>query len=328
GVPTQTEPSAFAQNDSRGVQPYLYNGKEFVETPSNEYNVYDYGFRGYYATIGRFTSMDPLCEQTPWQSPYTYANNNFVNNIDYMGLMGFRSSTRECVVTNIHGEVIGMANDGDDNIYICLDDTWEPSHGKGHLIWVCEMEHSYYWYKTRYDVATAGGGGGHFKVLSKGQIVTAIGRSLIADIALGVADNYLQDMARGLRGSQTMMVVADTRAAKTAYDIFESFLTKGYNNQAAYDAAKEALTYGIKFAIDKGAQKAVEGAIALAPKVAAAAEVIAPFVAGTLVVALATYSYYKAGEYFMNMVWDLQCTLNSPQFWGWCYGCPTDKKDW
>ncbi|MBO4690090.1 MAG: hypothetical protein J5621_04375, partial [Paludibacteraceae bacterium] len=94
GVPTQTEPSAFAQNDSRGVQPYLYNGKEFVETPSNEYNVYDYGFRGYYATIGRFTSIDPLCEQTPWQSPYSYAGNNFINCIDYMGLMGIgRSST-------------------------------------------------------------------------------------------------------------------------------------------------------------------------------------------------------------------------------------------
>ena len=30
--------------------------------------------------------MDPLCEQTPWQSPYAYAANNFINSIDYMGL--------------------------------------------------------------------------------------------------------------------------------------------------------------------------------------------------------------------------------------------------
>ena len=74
------------EGQQRDKSSYMYNGKEFVETPSNEYNVYDYGFRGYYATIGRFTSMDPLCEQTPWQSPYVYAGNNFVNCIDYMGL--------------------------------------------------------------------------------------------------------------------------------------------------------------------------------------------------------------------------------------------------
>ena len=81
GVPTPL-------SKDRGEQPYLYNGKEFVEAPSVEYNVYDYGFRGYYAPIGRFTSVDPLAEQTPWQSPYVYANNNFANRIDYMGLFG------------------------------------------------------------------------------------------------------------------------------------------------------------------------------------------------------------------------------------------------
>ena len=50
------------------VQPYKYNGKEYVEM--HGYDVYEYGARGYYATIGRFTSIDPLCEQTPWQSQY------------------------------------------------------------------------------------------------------------------------------------------------------------------------------------------------------------------------------------------------------------------
>ncbi len=78
GVPM---PSNF-MNDDRGVQPYLYNGKEFVETPSNEYNVYDYGFRGYYATIGRFTSMDPLCEKYYHISPYAYCANNPIIYID------------------------------------------------------------------------------------------------------------------------------------------------------------------------------------------------------------------------------------------------------
>ena len=60
------------------------NGKEFVE--AHGYNVYDYGFREYYAAIGRFMTMDPLAEMTPWKSPYSYAGNNFVNKTDYMGL--------------------------------------------------------------------------------------------------------------------------------------------------------------------------------------------------------------------------------------------------
>ena len=76
----------MTQSFGRDKQPYLYNGKEFVE--AHGWNTYDYGFRGYYATIGRFTTMDPLAEQTPWQSPYSYANNNFINSIDWMGLGG------------------------------------------------------------------------------------------------------------------------------------------------------------------------------------------------------------------------------------------------
>lgn len=76
----------MAQSANRDEQPYLYNGKEFIE--AHGLSTYDYGFRGYYAPIGRFTSIDPLAEQTPWQSPYVYANNDFINKIDFMGLSG------------------------------------------------------------------------------------------------------------------------------------------------------------------------------------------------------------------------------------------------
>ena len=77
-------PMAFSTG--RDKQPYLYNGKEFIE--AHGLNTYDYGFRGYYAPAGRFTTIDPLAEQTPWQSPYSYAGNNFINAIDWMGLYG------------------------------------------------------------------------------------------------------------------------------------------------------------------------------------------------------------------------------------------------
>ena len=68
----------------RSKQPNLYNGKEYEQV--HGYNVYDFGARGYYATIARFTSIDPLAENTPWQSPYSYASNNFIAEIDWMGL--------------------------------------------------------------------------------------------------------------------------------------------------------------------------------------------------------------------------------------------------
>ena len=83
----------MAQSTGQSVQPLKYNAHEYIET--HGYDVYDYGFRGYYATIGRFTSIDPLCERTPWQSPYAYANNNWINQIDILGLAGSDAYTTQ-----------------------------------------------------------------------------------------------------------------------------------------------------------------------------------------------------------------------------------------
>ncbi len=116
GVPMQ-------QSFGRDRQPYLYNGKEFVE--AHGYNTYDYGFRGYYATIGRFTSIDPLAEQTPWQSPYAYAGNRFVNAIDWMGLFGLSSYNLTGV--NSSGVVVYHDNTGDRRVFLVGDD-WEEGN--------------------------------------------------------------------------------------------------------------------------------------------------------------------------------------------------------
>ena len=96
----------MAESIGRDARPYLYNGKEFVE--AHGLNTYDYGFRGYYATIGRFTSIDPLAEQTPWQSPYVYANNNFINKIDYMGLSGDDSFAHDYGDVYWNGDLFGI----------------------------------------------------------------------------------------------------------------------------------------------------------------------------------------------------------------------------
>jgi RHS repeat-associated protein len=111
------------------VQPYKYNGKEYVEM--HGYDVYEYGARGYYATIGRFTSIDPLCEQTPWQSPYVYANNNWVNNIDWMGMMGtgFQQGGLNLTIVDSDYKVVCHIDNGNPGVYM-LDEGEEFNKNK------------------------------------------------------------------------------------------------------------------------------------------------------------------------------------------------------
>jgi len=75
GLPWASNPTDHPES-----QPYKYNGKEFVEM--HGYDTYDYGARGYYPAIGRFTSVDPLAEGKPWVSPYVYCLNNPVRYTD------------------------------------------------------------------------------------------------------------------------------------------------------------------------------------------------------------------------------------------------------
>lgn len=59
---TQYYPSGLTWDEGTGAsqQPFKYNGKEFVEM--HGYDAYDYGARGYYPALGRFTTIDPLAE--------------------------------------------------------------------------------------------------------------------------------------------------------------------------------------------------------------------------------------------------------------------------
>ena len=68
----------------------LYNDKELFD--DGDLNWYDYGFRNYDPQIGRFTQLDPLTDDYPLLTPYQYASNDPITNIDLDGLEGVSST--------------------------------------------------------------------------------------------------------------------------------------------------------------------------------------------------------------------------------------------
>ncbi len=73
-------------NTAEGVlkNDFLYNDKELYD--DGDLNWYDYGFRNYDPQTGRFVQQDPLAEAYSFSTPYSYAGNDPIANIDYLGL--------------------------------------------------------------------------------------------------------------------------------------------------------------------------------------------------------------------------------------------------
>lgn len=67
---------------------YGFNGKENDNEVKGFGNQYDYGFRIYDPRIGRFLSVDPLTKSYPHFTPYQFASNNPILNVDLDGLEG------------------------------------------------------------------------------------------------------------------------------------------------------------------------------------------------------------------------------------------------
>jgi RHS repeat-associated protein len=63
---------------------YLYNDKELWD--EGDLNWYDYGFRNYDPQIGRFPQLDPLTNDYPHYTPFQYAGDEPIGNIDLDGL--------------------------------------------------------------------------------------------------------------------------------------------------------------------------------------------------------------------------------------------------
>jgi RHS repeat-associated protein len=65
---------------------YGFNGKENDNDVKGSGNQIDYGERIYDTRVGRFLSTDPLTRHYPWYTPYQYAGNSPILNIDVDGM--------------------------------------------------------------------------------------------------------------------------------------------------------------------------------------------------------------------------------------------------
>ncbi|WP_344980130.1 RHS repeat-associated core domain-containing protein, partial [Compostibacter hankyongensis] len=71
---------------------FKYNGKELNHLEFSDgvgLDIYDYGFRNYDPQIGRFIEQDPITDNLATLSPYQYAANDPIANIDVDGLVPF-----------------------------------------------------------------------------------------------------------------------------------------------------------------------------------------------------------------------------------------------
>jgi RHS repeat-associated protein len=72
---------------------YGFNGKENDNDVKGDGNQQDYGMRVYDPRLGKFLSVDPLTGSYPWNSPYAYAENEPISNIDLDGLEKVKSTS-------------------------------------------------------------------------------------------------------------------------------------------------------------------------------------------------------------------------------------------
>ncbi len=84
---------------------------------------YDYGFRFYDPVLARFPQLDPLANDFVYLTPYQYASNNPVTNIDLDGLEGVRSTEY-----GSDGKVIRHTVEL--NIRVVTVAPWDKSNGK------------------------------------------------------------------------------------------------------------------------------------------------------------------------------------------------------
>jgi len=79
---------------------YGFNGKEVDNEMFGIGNELDYGMRVYDPRVGRFLSVDPITKSYPQLTPYQYASNSPIENIDIDGLEKFTAHIMRSIEGN------------------------------------------------------------------------------------------------------------------------------------------------------------------------------------------------------------------------------------
>ena len=102
------------------THPFLYSGKEWLS--AHGLNEYDFDARRYAPLIPRFTTLDPLCEKRPWESPYLYCGANPVNAIDPDGKEWHIKSFRDDKdILHVDIEFTGVVYNASSDKYVDID---------------------------------------------------------------------------------------------------------------------------------------------------------------------------------------------------------------
>lgn len=107
--------TAISERSWIGEYRYGFNGKEINEV-GVDLQKYDYGFRVYNPSLGKFLSVDPLFRGFPWNSCYAFAENDVIRCIDLDGkeryvvinkmANGLKSTT--VIFLSNDGEIVNM----------------------------------------------------------------------------------------------------------------------------------------------------------------------------------------------------------------------------
>ncbi|MET3047424.1 deaminase domain-containing protein [Flavobacterium covae] len=100
------------RHGSSSAYRYGFNGKENDNEVMGEGNFEDYGMRMYMPRLGRFFNVDPLTSKYPMLTPYQFASDSPIQNIDLDGLEGSWAGYLKDVPVEHHGEVIRGIQEG------------------------------------------------------------------------------------------------------------------------------------------------------------------------------------------------------------------------
>ena len=101
-----------AENVSKGVENYLYQGKELQP----EIEVYDFTFRTYDPALGRTWQIDPRADLFYEYSPYSWALGNPISIIDPTGMIAFPGD-----FYGENGKKLGTDGIDDGKVYVVTD---------------------------------------------------------------------------------------------------------------------------------------------------------------------------------------------------------------